>query len=351
MTLDTSTTRPAVHRDGGWKSLMLAHGGGGQLTDQLLDQSILPRLHNLALDELLDSATFDPADQRVALTIDSYVVQPLRFPGGDIGRLCVSGTVNDLAVCGATPAGIALSFILAEGLERALFDEIMNSIASTAAEANVNIVTGDTKVVGRAQADGMYVTTAGVGLVPRGRQLHPRRVKAGDVLIINGPIADHGLAVMLAREMPDMHSALRSDVAPLNGLIAQLLGAVPDVVFMRDATRGGLAGLAADLAQRTKLHVVLDEARIPIRPETLHAAELLGIDPLDVANEGKVVIVVREADAAAALSALRTHPLGKEADIIGLIDASADGLCELRTTIGGRRIVQKPYGEQLPRIC
>jgi hydrogenase expression/formation protein HypE len=350
MNLKTSETRASTTH-AGWTNLALAHGGGGQLTDQLLEQSVLPRLDNAVLRDLLDCGIVPPVDGRIALTIDSYVVQPLKFPGGDIGRLCISGTVNDLCVCGAVPAGIALSFILAEGLNRRTFDSLMQSIAATAEEAGVRIITGDTKVVGRGQADGMYITTAGVGIVPLGRELHPRRVKAGDVLIINGPIADHGLAVMLAREMPDMNSALRSDVAPLNSLIGNVLDAAPNVAFMRDPTRGGLAALGADLAQRSGLHVTLEEKEIPVRPETLHAAELLGIDPLEVANEGKVVMVVRQADASKVLAALRGHPLGKEAKLIGRIDSTADGLCELRTAIGGRRIVQKPYGEQLPRIC
>jgi hydrogenase expression/formation protein HypE len=246
-----------------------------------------------------------------------------------------------------------LGLILAEGLPRAVLDEVMASIGATAAEAGVKVVTGDTKVVGHAHADGMYVTTAGVGLVRRDCDLHPRRVKPGDVLILNGPIADHGLAVMLAREMPEVRSALRSDVAPLNGLVHAVLDAAPGggVVFMRDATRGGLAAVAADLAGRCGFHLVLDERSIPVRPETRHAAELLGIDPLEVANEGKVLVVAREPVADAVLAAMRGHPLGADARIIGKVEADYDGLCELRTPIGGRRIVQKPYGEQLPRIC
>ena len=344
--------RPLVSRElPQSRKITLAHGGGGQLGEQLLQNILLPRLNNPALNDLLDSALLAEGDSRVALTIDSYVVQPLKFPGGDIGRLCVSGTVNDLSVCGAIPRGIALSFILAEGLEQDVLAQITQSIAATAQEAGVHVVTGDTKVVGHQQADQMYITTAGIGIVRRDCDLHPHRVKPGDVLIINGPIADHGLAVMLAREMPEVRSVLRSDVAPLNGLIHQLLDRVHNVVFMRDATRGGLAGVAADLASRTRFHVTLDEQNIPIRPETRHAAELLGIDPLDVANEGKVVIVVREQEAELALATLREHPLGREAQVIGKVDAVFDGICDLRTPIGGRRIVQKPYGEQLPRIC
>jgi hydrogenase expression/formation protein HypE len=331
--------------------ILLGHGGGGQLTDELIESLVLPRLGNSALNDLLDAAVIDLTDSRLALTIDGYVVQPLQFPGGDIGRLAISGTVNDLSVCGAQPVGIALSLILAEGLERELLEQVLESIRETADQAGVKVVTGDTKVVGRNHADGMYITTAGVGVVPRSRRLHPDQVRSGDVIILTGTIADHGLAVMLAREMPDVQSTLRSDVAPLNGLIAELLRDVPDIAFMRDPTRGGLAAVVADLASRTRLRIVLEETQIPIRPETLHAAEMLGLDPLEVANEGKVVIVVRPQTAPAALNLLRAHPLGRDARIIGSVESEQDGLCELKTSIGGKRILQKPYGEQLPRIC
>jgi hydrogenase expression/formation protein HypE len=333
--------------------VMLAHGGGGQLTDELIGRLVLPRLGNDALNELLDSALLDLDNgNRLAMTIDGYVVQPLSFPGGDIGRLAVAGTVNDLAVCGAQPVAIALSLILAEGLEKEVLEDVLDSIQETAAEAGVSVVTGDTKVVGRGHADGMYVTTAGVGTVPPRRpRLHPDQICPGDAILISGTIADHGLAVMLAREMPDVHSALRSDVAPLNGLIAKLLDTVPGVAFLRDPTRGGLAAVAADLASRSGYRIVLDEPKIPLRRETIHAAEMLGLDPLDVANEGKVVAVVRRESAAAALEVLRAHPLGRDAAIIGSVSEVRDGTCELCTALGGRRILQKPYGEQLPRIC
>jgi hydrogenase expression/formation protein HypE len=332
--------------------IVLAHGGGGQLTDELLHNAILPRLGGTVLQELLDAAILPAGgDQRLALTIDSYVVQPLFFPGGDIGRLSVCGTVNDLAVCGATPVGLALSLILAEGLPRTDLDRCLDSIAATAREAGVEVVTGDTKVVGADKADGLYITTAGIGLAPKDRRLHTDLVRPGDAIIISGTIADHGLAVMLAREMPGIESVLRSDVAPLNGMIARLLAEVPGVRFLRDPTRGGLAGLAADLARHTGWHIVLEEEKIPVRPETRHAAEMLGLDVLDVANEGKVVAVVAPEAAEEALACLRRHPLGREAQVIGRMEATADGWCELATPIGGRRIVQKPYGEQLPRIC
>ena len=330
----------------------LAHGGGGQLTDELLDNLILPRLGDHLLGGLLDSATLAATGtDKLAMTIDSYVVQPWKFPGGDIGRLAVCGTVNDLAVCGGDPVGIALSLILAEGFAMSDLAQVIDSIAQAGQEAGVSVVTGDTKVVGRGQADGIYITTAGVARVPRDRVLQPERVQPGDVLIVNGPVGEHGLVVMLAREMPQVQSVLRTDAAPLNGLIQTLLKRVPGVLFMRDATRAGLAGVACDLARDSGWRVTLEEARIPIRPEAQHAADMLGLDPLEVANEGKVVVVVRPYEADAALEAMRSHPLGQGARIIGHVGGVDDGLCELHTLIGGRRIIQKPYGEQLPRIC
>lgn len=341
--------------------ITLAHGGGGQLTDELVQQVILPRVGNEILEELLDSAELDvPAGCRLAMTIDGYVVTPWEFPGGDIGRLAVSGTVNDIAVTGADPVAIALSLILGEGFSKRSLGRVMDSIAAAAKEAGVRVVTGDTKVVGRGhaggEADGIFVVTAGVGFRSRERaRLHPGEVREGDVLIINGPIADHGMAVMLAREMPHVKSVVKSDSAPLNGLVKALLNAVPETRFLRDATRAGLSGLCADLAERTRLHVCLEESAIPVRSQTLHIAEMLGIDPLDVANEGKLVAVVPAETAEAALEAMRAHPRGSESVIIGSMANPASpataGLCSMRTRLGGRRIIQKPYGEQLPRIC
>ncbi len=336
------------------KAIQLAHGGGGQLTDELLASVILPRLGNAVLDELLDSAVLEePAEAgRPAVTIDSYVVTPWRFPGGDIGRLAVCGTVNDLAVCGAEVLAITLSCILAEGFAQHDFEQVLDSVAEAAREAGVRVVAGDTKVVGRGQADGIYLTTAGLGWIPQGVRWSPREVRPGDVLLVNGPVGEHGLAVMLARELPEVQTALRSDAAPLNGLLRGVLRNVnTSAAFARDATRGGLAGVAADLARQSGYRVVLEEAHIPIRPEAHHAAEMLGLDLLEVANEGKVVLVVRPEAAETALAALRAHPQGREAAIIGYVDQTCSGLCELLTTIGGRRILQKPYGEQLPRIC
>lgn len=346
----TATTAPAPGTN---QRILLAHGGGGQLTDELLARAILPRVGQAQLDQLLDSAVFaDWGTDHPALTIDSYVVQPWQFPGGDIGRLAVSGTVNDLAVCGAKPVGLALSLILAEGLPQSVLYAVLDSIAATANEADVAVVTGDTKVVGHGQADGIYITTAGLGRVAPQRRLGMELIRPGDKLLINGPVGDHGLAVMLARELPDVESAVQSDAAPLSGLVQHLLKEVPDgVTFMRDPTRGGVAGVVADMAAASGYHVTLDEDAIPVDAATFHASEMLGLDPLEIANEGKVIVVVRPHCAEAALEAMRGHPRGAQAQMIGEVEESTDGVSELRTSIGGRRIVQKPYGEQLPRIC
>lgn len=336
-------------------NIMLAHGGGGQLTDELIRDTVLPRLGNEILSQLLDAAVLDTTPPgRLAMTIDSYVVQPWRFPGGDIGRLAVCGTVNDLAVCGAMPVGLALGLIIVEGFARRDLHTVLDSIRAAADEADVNIITGDTKVIDRQSGDGIFITTAGLGVVPAGMHVSPRRVEPGDVLLINGPIGEHGVAVMLEREMPEIESVLTTDAAPLNGLIADLHANIgDDLVFMRDATRGGLAGVVADLAAGTGLHITVNETAVPVRREARHAADMLGLDPLDVANEGKVLAVVRARAAAAALGVMRNHAHGRDAAIIGSVaaPAHADAVAELLTAIGGRRIIQKPYGEQLPRIC
>lgn len=332
--------------------IVLAHGGGGQLMDELLDRIVRPRLKNVWLEAAEDSAVLEMAGGRIAFTTDSYVVQPLEFPGGDIGRLAVCGTVNDLAVCGAEPSSLSLGLIIEEGFERTRLEAVLDSVARAAAEAGVSIVTGDTKVVARGQADGLYINTAGVGVVPEGRELGMDRVRPGDRILMSGTMADHGLAVMLAREGEGViESRLESDVAPLGTMIRDLLAAAPGTAFLRDPTRGGLSGVLADLAERSGFNVEVEEAAIPIRTETLYAAEMLGLDPLSVANEGKVVAVVPAHEAEAALEAMRGHPVGRAAETIGAVLEARGGLCELVTDVGGRRVLQKPYGEELPRIC
>lgn len=331
--------------------VVLAHGGGGQLTDALLRDIVLPRLANPLLD-LMDDSALLPTTGPVAFTTDSYVVQPLEFPGGDIGRLAICGTVNDLAVCGARPSWLSLGLIIEEGLELDVLRRVLDSVRATAIEAGVQVVTGDTKVVARGQADGLYMNTAGVGSLRAGLSLGAAQCRPGDAILVNGTIADHGMAVMLQREGgARIESELESDVAPLGGLIDGLLDAVPGTRFLRDATRGGLAGVVSDLASASGYHVSLDEESIPVRAATQYAAEMLGFDPLTVANEGKLVAVVPAEDEGRALAALRSHEYGRDAAVIGRVEETRDGLCDLLTYVGGRRIVQKPYGEDLPRIC
>jgi len=331
--------------------IVIAHGGGGELTRQLIARRFLPRLGNALLDPLTDSAVLDLGVRRLALTTDSYVVQPLKFPGGDIGRLAVSGTVNDLAVAGAVPIALTLGVIMEEGLSIELLDEIVASIAATAAEAGVAIATGDTKVIEHRRGDGLMINTAGVGEVRPEARLDARRIIAGDVLVCSGRIAEHGLAIMSAREGLAFTTELRSDVAPLNGLVAALFDSGVDLKFLRDPTRGGVAGVAADLAEDAKLTLELDESALPLSRVARHTAELLGIDPLVVANEGKLLAVVPESDADRLLAAMRNHPLGGHAAVIGRFVDAQPPLVELITRAGGRRIVQRPYGEELPRIC
>ncbi len=329
--------------------IVIAHGGGGELTDLLIREHIRPRFD---LPELDDAAILPEVSGRLAFTTDGYVVSPLEFPGGDIGRLAVCGTVNDLAVCGAEPRWLTLSLVLEEGLSLEVLDRMLDSARAAAEEAGVAIVAGDTKVVPRGQADGMYVNTAGVGVFRRDPLPGASAIVAGDVLLVSGTIADHGLAVMLSRtDQPRVRSSLKSDAAPLAGLIDGLLKAVPGVKFLRDPTRGGLAGVAADLATDTRLGLVLDESAIPVSPGTEWAAELLGLDPLTVANEGKVMAVVPKEAAEDALAAIRNHRYGTKAAIIGRFTDRDPGLCVLTTKAGGSRIVGKPYGEELPRIC
>lgn len=330
---------------------MIAHGGGGEMSRRLVSEHLLPRLGNALLNPLTDSAVFPVSAGRIAMTTDSFVVQPLEFPGGDIGRLAVCGTVNDLAVAGAVPKALSLALVIEEGLSLALLDRMIDSVASAAAEAGIVIATGDTKVVERRRGDGLIINTAGVGEMRERVRLGTARIEAGDAVIVTGRIAEHGLAVMSAREGLAFDTELRSDVAPLNGLIASVIDTGADLRFLRDPTRGGLAGVLADLAEETGISIEIREDAIPLSGVARHTAELLGLDPLTVANEGKCVIVVPEADAARVLQACRVHPLGERAAVIGRFQASSPPLVELITRSGGRRIVQRPYGEELPRIC
>ncbi|MBW2275876.1 MAG: hydrogenase expression/formation protein HypE [Deltaproteobacteria bacterium] len=326
--------------------ITLAHGAGGRLTRRLVEEHFLPRLQNPALAALGDSAIVGD----LALTTDSYVVTPRFFPGGDIGRLAVCGTVNDLVVAGAEPVGLTAGFVLEEGLALDELDRVVESMAAAAEEAGVSVVAGDTKVVQRGACDGLFVNTAGVGRVAPGFGPAPDGARAGDVVLLNGTIGDHGMAVLACREGLPIEGDLTSDVAPLCGMVRALRDANIDVHAMRDPTRGGLAGALIELAQASNQRVVIEERAIPLRPSVRAACELTGIDPLHVANEGKLIAIVPADQAAAALEILRADTLGASAAIIGRVEEGDPGL-EMMTTLGGRRGVQMPLGEILPRIC
>ena len=329
----------------------LAHGAGGKATRALVEQLFLEELSNPLLDPLGDSALLDLNGSRLAFTTDSYVVKPIVFPGGDIGELAVNGTVNDLAVAGARPVALSAGFVIEEGFEVARLRELAASMARAAERAGVPVATGDTKVVERGKADGLYVNTAGIGVVPPGVELGASRVRVGDRVLVSGTLGDHGMAVMIARGELQLEVELESDTAPVHELAASLLELGGAVRWLRDPTRGGLATALNELAQEAGLAVALDEASLPLRPEVVGACEILGIDPLYVANEGKLVAVVAPEAADDALARLRAHQLGAEAALIGEIRPEPEGLVVLDTAFGGGRIVDMLVGDPLPRIC
>ncbi|HTK62413.1 MAG TPA: hydrogenase expression/formation protein HypE [Pseudonocardia sp.] len=331
--------------------ITLAHGAGGKATHNLIDAIFLEAFRNPELEQMSDAASLQIAGARLAFTTDSYVVSPLFFPGGDIGDLAVNGTVNDLAMSGARPLVISAGFILEEGFPTDDLRRIVASMAAAAEVAGVQIVTGDTKVVQRGKGDGCYINTAGIGVRERPIELNAANARPGDVILVSGPIGDHGVTVMLARGELDIEADIVSDTAPLHDLAATLLDAVDGVRMMRDATRGGVATILNEVAVASQAAVVLDEAAVPVRPEVMGASELLGIDPLYVVCEGRFVAVVDGTRADAALAALRSHPMGAEAAVIGRVVEDPPGLVLLKTTFGGTRIVDMLVGDPLPRIC
>ena len=340
---------------GGYDRIVLGHGSGGRLSADLLRDVFLPAFDNPTLRALEDQATLAidlPAGARLAMTTDAFVVRPLFFPGGDIGRLAVCGTVNDLVVGGARPRALTAAFVLEEGLPIADLRRIVASMRDACAAAEVTIVAGDTKVVDKGKADGCFITTTGVGVVPAGRQLSIAAARPGDRILVSGTIGDHGVAILSVREGLEFETELASDAAPLGGLVEALLSACP-VRLMRDPTRGGVASALHELAAASRVSVVLDEASLPVRGEVRGACELLGLDLLHVANEGKVLVVVGREHVDSALAALRAHPLGRDAACIGEV-VSADGdppIVRMRSLVGGERVVAMLAGEQLPRIC
>jgi hydrogenase expression/formation protein HypE len=351
--------------------ILLAHGSGGKLSHELIERLFARHFANPTLLRLDDAAVveypgFDsgPGSPRLAFSTDSYVISPLFFPGGDIGKLAVCGTVNDVSMSGARPLWLSAGFIIEEGLALSELERIVVSMATTASEADVQIVTGDTKVVDRGSADKLFINTAGVGVVPAGVEIGGDRARPGDAVLLSGTIGDHGMTIMTQREGLKFASALESDCAPLNGLVADLLAATSPsrlqlssadkggaIHCLRDPTRGGLATALNELAASSGVGIELDEEAVPVREAVRSACELLGLDPLYVANEGKVIVIVAPEAADATLAALRAHPFGGEAAIVGRVTAEHPGRVVLRTALGARRIVDMLAGEQLPRIC
>ena len=329
--------------------ILLAHGSGGKLMHDLI-QSFLPDIGNQLLEKLDDAAVFN-VKGKVAFTTDSYIVNPIFFPGGDIGKLAVCGTVNDLSMSGAKPLYLSLAFIIEEGLPIADLKKILASIKKATAEADVKIVTGDTKVVNKGSADKIFINTAGLGMVPEGVNISASNAKPGDKVILSGNIGDHGIAVLSQREGLKFNTPIPSDCAPLNNLVADMLKTTKNIHCMRDPTRGGLATTLNDFAERSKVGIRIEEGKIPIAKAVLAACELLGLDPLYIANEGKLAAVVPAKDADALLAAMKKNKYGRNAVIIGEVTKEHSGRVVMKTALGASRIIDMPVGELLPRIC
>src|SRR6266516_2894884 len=336
------------------EKITLSHGSGGKSTHNLIEGVFAPAFSNPLLEAMDDAATFgiNGTGQRLAFTTDTYVVSPLFFPGGDIGKLAVHGTINDLAMAGAEPLYLSAGFILEEGFPIADLRRIVASMARAATEAGVAIVTGDTKVVQHGKADGLFINTAGVGVLRVDWQLGQTQLQPGDKVLLSGPVGNHGIAIMLAREALDIETEVESDTAPLHTLVAGILEAAGEGVHcLKDPTRGGVATSLNEMALGSEVSITLDEHAIPVHPEVRGACEILGLDPLTIANEGKLLAIVAPDKAQAALQAMRSHPLGREAALIGTVQAEPAGMVFLRTDIGGMRVLDMLVGDPLPRIC
>jgi hydrogenase expression/formation protein HypE len=331
--------------------ILLAHGGGGTLMHQLIEQMFVPTFQNPLLDVRHDGAVIAGDSVRLAFTTDAYVVRPLFFPGGDIGSLAVNGTVNDLAMCGARPLYLSAAFILEEGLPMATLWQVVQSMRQAAEAAGVELVTGDTKVVDRGKGDGIFITTAGIGAISHRLTIAPASVRAGDAVLLNGDVGRHGIAIMAVREGLDFETTIESDCAPLAGLVGSLLEAGIEIHCLRDLTRGGLASALVEIARTARLRIAIDEGSIPIREDVQGACEILGFDPLYVANEGRFICILPSSEVERALRIMRTHPLGIEACLIGQVTEDLSGLVTMRSRIGASRVVDMLSGEQLPRIC
>jgi hydrogenase expression/formation protein HypE len=332
------------------ETILLAHGSGSKLSHDLIESNLLQPLHNELLAQLDDSAVFD-LEGRLAFTTDSYVVSPIFFPGGDIGKLAVCGTVNDLAMNGARPRYLSLSLIIEEGLLVSELDKVIHSIKTATEEAGVQIITGDTKVVNRGSADKIFINTAGIGVVPRGVEISGANAKISDKIILSGTIGDHGIAVLSQREGLKFKVPLQSDCAPLNELVSQMLEASKNIHVLRDPTRGGLATTLNEIARQSKAGIRIEEGKIPVHDGVRGACELLGFDPLYVANEGKLIAIVADSDANIILSTMKQNPYGTDAAIIGEVTSEHKGKVVMKTLLGASRIVDMLTGELLPRIC
>ncbi len=333
------------------EKILLAHGGGGVLTDNLIKEEILNKLGNSLLSPLEDSAVFSIGNKRLAFTTDSFVVKPLFFPGGDIGKISVCGTVNDLAVSGANPRYLSLALIIEEGFPMESLKKIIGSIEETAREAGVLVITGDTKVVEKGSGDEIFINTAGIGVTEYNHTLTLSGAKEGDKIIINGYIADHGISVMLQRSGIAVELPVESDVAPLNGLVKDILNSSNHIRCFKDPTRGGVAGALNEIAIASSLGIVIYEKDIPVRKEVKSACDLLGFEPLTVANEGKIITICADNEAEHVLSVMKDHKYGRDSVIIGEVVNKHKGRVVIKTSIGGSRILERPYGENLPRIC
>ncbi len=331
--------------------ILLAHGSGGSMMRELIETIFVPNFDDEALARMDDAGVVELPGTRIALSTDTYVVSPLVFPGGDIGRLAVCGTVNDIATAGARPLYLSVGFVLEEGLPFDVLRQVLTSMRQAAEEAGVRIITGDTKVVERGHGDGMYINTAGVGVVDAGRDLSGSHCRPGDVVLISGTIGDHGIAVVSVREGLSFATDVVSDAAPLNRLVEAVLEAAPDTRCFRDPTRGGLASTLNELASASSVSIVVDESRVPVREQVRGACEMLGYDVFHVANEGKMVAIVPAEQASAALDAMRFAPYGADAAIIGEVTDGTPGKVYVRTSFGAKRIMDMLVGEQLPRIC
>ena len=333
------------------KEIVLAHGSGGKMSHRLIEKIILPAFRNIHLEALHDGAIFTINDAKLAFSTDSYVVQPIFFPGGDIGKLAIHGTVNDLAMCGARPLYLSAAFIIEEGFPMEDFHRVVQSMREAALAAGVSLVTGDTKVVDRGKGDQIFVNTSGIGLVPPEVDIHPARAELGDKIMVSGEIAVHGIAIMSVREGLEFETEIASDTAPLHGLVEAMFAASKNIHVLRDPTRGGVTSALSEIAESAHVGIRLDEASLPISEEVKGACEILGLDPLYVANEGKLLAVLPAADVDRVLAAMRAHPLGQKSAVIGTVVADHPGMVTMKTHIGGTRVVDMLSGEQLPRIC